>query len=166
MTVQRRRYVNSRGEKSRRKIGSGSDRRTHEFSESRSVPPRGNVIFARELLIGGIAARTPDGAAASNRRRDLARIGETRPAIGRGVSVCSDDPFRQTATCRCSPLSESPGDSRLCAQPIPPRGRKRERGRCVLASDHGIVVNHRYRSTTKSIHTRSQRSEPDIIGAQ
>ena len=92
-----------------------------------SSSAKGNVIFARELLIGGIAARTPDGAAASNRKRGLARIDEARPAIGRGVSVCSDDPFRQTATCRGSPLSETPGDSRLCAQPTATREKKRKK---------------------------------------
>lgn len=42
------------------------------------------------------------------------------------------------------------------------RGRKRERRRCVLASDHGFLVNHRYRSTTKP-STDSQQREADTL---
>lgn len=136
---------------------------THEFSPRVHAARKGNVIFARELLIGGIAARTPDGAAASNRRRGLARIGEARPAIGRGVSVCSDDPFRQTATCRCSPLIETlPAIPGFAPNRLRHEGEKeKEAGACSLPITGSLlIIVIGLPRNRQPIHTRSQRSEP------
>lgn len=82
-----------------------------------------------------------DGARAPNRRGGLAKLAR-RLVKGfrsneRFVSSLGSPP--RPAAARCTPAKLT-------------RARKRQRDRCVLASEHGSVVNHRYRRAYETVN--------------
>lgn len=165
----RRRYVNSRGEKSRRKIESGSDRQTHEFPRVAQRSPRGNVVISRANL----------SLVESRRERQMA---QSRPIGGavwhelarHGRRLVEGSRFARTIRFVRPLRAAAPLSPCLLAIPgfVPNRLRhegekEKEAGaRSLPITGSLLIIVIGLPRNRQPIRTRSQRSEPGIIGAQ